>query len=240
MAYFSRIAFLAAALVSAAALGAGTSTAQPRRDDGAGVVVYDDVNFQGPALTLRNDVNDMREYRLNDRISSLQMAPGERWEVCENTNFGGRCEVISGSERDLRPRGWNDMISSMRRVRERDDRRSRDDRNDRGRASITVYDDVNFQGKPFTFRGDVADMRQFGLNDRISSLQVGSGESWEICENTGFGGQCTVVSGSERDLRRINWNDMISSMHPVSDRDGRRDRDRDNRRDDDRNDRRNR
>ena len=164
-----------ALLVAALALGAGVSAAQPRRDDGVGVIVYDDVNFQGPALTLRNDVPDLREFRLNDRISSLQMAPGETWEVCENINFGGRCAVLSGSERDLRPRGWNDMISSMRRVRGRDDRRARDDRDDRGRASITVYDDVNFRGSPFTFRGDVADLREFGLNDRISSLQMDPG-----------------------------------------------------------------
>ena len=83
-----------------------------------------------------------------------------------------------------------------------------------GRGS-RVYDDVNFRGSPFTFRGDVPDLREFGLNDRISSLQMDRDESWEICENTGFSGRCTVVSGSDRDLRSINWNDMISSMRPA-------------------------
>ena len=224
MSHNSRIAAVIALLVAAPAPDAAVSAAQPRRDDGVGVVVYDDVNFQGPALTLRNDVADLREFRLNDRISSLQMAPGETWEVCENVNFGGRCAVLTGSDRDLRPRGWNDMISSMRRVRGRDDRRARDDRNDRGRASITVYDDVNFRGSPFTFRSEVADLREFGLNDRISSLQMDPDESWEICENTRFGGRCTVVSGSDRDLRTINWNDMISSMRPARGRDDRDDR----------------
>ena len=166
-------------------------------------MVYDDVNFRGPALTLRNDAADLREFRLNDRISSMQMAPGETWEVCENINFGGRCGVLTGSERDLRPVGWNDMISSMRRVRDRDDRRAqdrddrrvRDDRNDRGRGSITVYDDVNFQGPALNLRSDVADLREFGLNDRISSLQVAPGETWEVCENTNFSGRCGVCHG---------------------------------------------
>lgn len=215
-------------------LGVGVSAAQPRRDDGAGVTVYDDVNFQGASVTIRDDAPDLRGFNFNDRISSLQMAPGDSWEVCENTNFGGRCAVLNGSERDLRGRGWNDTISSMRRVRggdrsdrggrndrdDRNDRGDRDDRNDRGRPSITVYDEVNFQGTPVTFRSDVPDLREFGLNDRISSLQISGGGSWEVCENTGFGGRCTVISGSDRDLRGQNWNDSISSLRPVSGRGG--------------------
>jgi len=221
---------LIALLVAALPLGAGVSAAQPRRDNGVDVIAYDDVNFQGPAVTLRDDVADLREFRLNDRISSLQMAPGESWEVCENVNFGGRCAVLSGSERDLRPRGWNDMISSMRRVRgrddrraqDRDDRRFRDDRIEGGRGSITVYDDVNFQGPALNLRNDVPDLREFRLNDRISSLQVAPGETWEVCESVNFSGRCGVITGSERDLRPVGWNDMISSIRRVRDRDDRR------------------
>lgn len=214
-------------------LSVGLAVAQPRPGDGAGITVYEDVNFQGAAVTIRDDVADLRDFRLNDRISSLQVAPGEAWEVCENNYFGGRCVIFSGSERDLRRRRWNDTISSLRRVREADDRRipddrrgrdGRDDRAERPRPSITVYDDLNFQGAPFTFRSEVPDLREFGLNDRVSSLQVAAGDSWEICDNVGFGGPCIVVSGSDRDLRTRNWNDMITSMRPVQDRDGRRGR----------------
>jgi hypothetical protein len=121
---------LIAAVVAVLALGATVSAAQPRRD-GAGITVYDNVNFRGAAQTFRNDVADLREFKLNDRISSLQMASDESWEVCENVNFAGRCSVVSGADGDLRPRGWNDMISSMRRVSDRDDRRARDRRADR-------------------------------------------------------------------------------------------------------------
>jgi beta/gamma crystallin len=224
----TRSARVIALAVAGFALGVGVSVAQSRQAGGVGITVYDDVNFQGAALTFAGDVADLRDSNLNDRISSLQVAPGESWEVCENTNFGGRCLVVSGSELDLRARGWNDMISSIRRVPGRDGRRARDDRaarEDRVDVSITVFDDVNFQGAPMTFRGDVADLREFGLNDRISSLQVPSGESWEVCENTNFGGRCVVVAGSDRDLRPRGWNDIISSMRPVQGREGRRYRD---------------
>jgi hypothetical protein len=51
-----------------------------------------------------------------DGRSSLRAGPGELWEVCEHANYQGRCAVVSEEERDLRRIGWNDIISSARRV----------------------------------------------------------------------------------------------------------------------------
>jgi len=206
-------------------LGADLSMAQPRQSGGEGITVSDDVNFEGATVTFRNDVPDLRNVRMNDQISSLQVAPGETWEVCEDANYAGRYIIVSGSERDLRARGLNDSITSLRRVQSRDDGRRRDDRDDRGGVGIAVFDDVNFEGAGVTFRNDVPDLRQVRFNDRISSLQVPRGESWEVCEDTNYSGRCMVVSGSERDLRGRGFNDSISSLRRVQDRDRRRDRD---------------
>jgi beta/gamma crystallin len=191
--------------------------------------VYDDVNFGGDAATFRSDIPDLRNVRMNDRISSLRVAPGERWEVCEDTFYHGRCIIVSGSEIDLRARGLNDAITSLRRVEsrgynrrdDRDDREVHGDRDVRGAAGLRAWDDVNFGGEAAVFSGDVADLREFRFNDRISSLQVPPGESWEVCEDTYFNGRCIVVSGSEPDLRRRGLNDAITSLRRVSD--GRRD-----------------
>jgi Beta/Gamma crystallin len=213
------------ALVGAVlALSVGVSVAQPRQDGRGAITVSDDVNFQGPTLTFRNDVPDLRAFQFNDRISSLVVDPGDSWEVCEDTNYGGRCLVVSGAERDLRSRGFNDIISSMRRVQGRESRDSRDDRGDRGEGGITVSDDVNFQGPTMTFRRDVPDLREFQFNDRISSLQVAPGDAWEVCEDANYGGRCLVVTGAERDLRTRGLNDAISSMRRVQVREGRGDR----------------
>ncbi|MEP7306080.1 MAG: beta/gamma crystallin-related protein [Acidobacteriota bacterium] len=205
------------------------SAAPQRQFGGAGISVSDDVNFQGATETFRDDVPDLRAFRFNDRISSLVVAPGESWEVCDDVNYGGRCIVVSGSERDLRARGLNDVITSMRRLqgrevrRDRDDRDrdDRDDRDNRGVGGITVSDDVNFEGTTATFRRDIPDLRDVFLNDRISSLQVAPGESWEVCENTNYTGRCVVVSGAERDLRRRGMNDTITSLRRVGGRDRR-------------------
>jgi hypothetical protein len=215
-----RNARVIALAIAVLALGVGVSVAQPRQV--GGITVSDDVNFQGTTMTFADDVPDLRNVALNDRISSLRVAPGEAWEVCEDANYRGRCIVVSGSERDLRTRGLNDAITSMRRVEGREARDDRDDRDDRRGVSITVYDDVNFRGATMTFRRDVPDLRDVQFNDRISSLQAAPGQSWEVCEDANYRGRCIVVSGSERDLRARGLNDVITSIRRVPGRDDRR------------------
>jgi Beta/Gamma crystallin. len=81
-----------------------------------------------------------------------------------------------------------------------------------GGAGITVFADNNFRGNAQTFQYDVADLRSSGFDNRISSLRVGPGEQWEVCENRNYGGRCIVVSGQESNLQNNGWGDRISSM----------------------------
>jgi hypothetical protein len=81
-----------------------------------------------------------------------------------------------------------------------------------GGAGITVFADANFRGTTQTFQYDVPDLRSSGLDNKISSIRVGGGEQWEVCENRNYGGRCIVVSGQESDLRRNGWGDRISSL----------------------------
>ena len=85
-----------------------------------------------------------------------------------------------------------------------------------GGVGITVFTERNFNGRSATYREDIPDLEPLGLNDRISSLRVGRGERWEICEHSNYQGRCVVVSGNEPDLRRNSWNDLISSMRRVN------------------------
>lgn len=84
-----------------------------------------------------------------------------------------------------------------------------------GGVGITVFADANFRGKSATFRQDMPDLRQVGLDKKISSLRVGLGEQWEVCERPNYQGRCVVVSGEEPDLRRNSWNKTISSIRRV-------------------------
>jgi hypothetical protein len=223
MSPYLRSARVISLVVAVLTLGAGVSVAQSRQT-GRGITVFDDVNFQGTTLTFNSDVPDLNRFNLNDRISSLQVSPDESWEVCENNNYGGRCVIMSGVARDLRSLGMSDNITSMRRVQGRQARFNSGSHYDGDVVGIAVSDDVDFQGASATFTSDVSDLRDSQLNDRISSLRVAPGESWQLCEHNNYGGRCVIVSGAERDLGTLGMNDVISSMRRVdvrADRDNR-------------------
>lgn len=83
-----------------------------------------------------------------------------------------------------------------------------------GDRSITVYRDANFRGQSMTFREEIPNLRNSGLNDAISSLRLGRG-SWEVCEDANYRGRCQVINGDVRDLGRSGLNDRISSLRPA-------------------------
>ncbi len=84
-----------------------------------------------------------------------------------------------------------------------------------GGVGITVFKDKDFKGTTQTFQYDVSNLAGLGFNDEISSLRIGPGETWEICEHANYQGRCVAVTGEERDLKQNNWNDMISSFRRV-------------------------
>ena len=189
----------------------------------AQVTVYSDINFEGNSRTFNGDVANLSDQGFNDAISSIQIPQGEQWQFCQDANYGGSCQTLQGSIADLRNINWNDRISSIRRVRGGVFNRNRSyypgstgtSGNYRG-SGIEVFTNPNFGGRSASFNGDVADLRQYNLNDQITSIEIPNGETWEICQDIDFGNQCTTVSGSIADLRGMGWNDRISSMRRVS------------------------
>ena len=81
-----------------------------------------------------------------------------------------------------------------------------------GYGGVTVYEDPNFRGDSVTFRNEVPDLRAYGLNDRISSIELDGNQAWEVCQDINFGGRCRTFTGTIDDLRQDGWNDRISSM----------------------------
>src|SRR6185369_5710093 len=81
-----------------------------------GISLFAEANFGGLNATFPVDVPDLRRYNMNDRVDSLQITRGEVWEVCENINYAGRCQVFSNDEANLDRISWGGMISSLRRL----------------------------------------------------------------------------------------------------------------------------
>lgn len=82
----------------------------------ADIVFYEKPNFDGRYMASGHDISDMRRAGFNNRATSVEVR-GERWEVCEDRHFRGRCVVLRrGSYPSLGAMGLNNQISSARPV----------------------------------------------------------------------------------------------------------------------------
>jgi hypothetical protein len=202
-----------------AGAGAGAQRGDERSGGGnmggtTGVDVFAEANFRGMNANFRTNVPDLRQFGMNDRVDSLQIARGETWEVCEDINYRGRCQVFSGNEPDLARVGWGGLVSSLRRIDRNDSRYGRGPTGPHPPMSsrLVVYDDINYRGQAAVLTGPNGSMREH--NNRISSLKVYGGP-WEVCDGPDFHGRCRTITESIPDLRRAGMADIISSARPV-------------------------
>ncbi len=94
----------------------GRYAPMPRPPQVSQVVFYEHEGFQGRSLTAESPVADFRQSGFNDRASSA-VVRGERWEVCDDIGYGGRCAVLRpGQYASLAAMGLNDRVSSVRAV----------------------------------------------------------------------------------------------------------------------------
>ena len=82
----------------------------------AQIVFFEQEQFRGRSFTTAKPVGNFERFGFNDRASSVEVL-GERWEVCENAGFRGRCVVLRpGRYASLAAMGLNDRVSSVRAV----------------------------------------------------------------------------------------------------------------------------
>jgi len=208
MAAWSQVGAWGGIVLISLTLVPGTA-AQSRQVGGAGVTVFEDPNFRGGSATFRDDVPDLRRFNLNDRLSSLRVAGGEVWEACVDINYNGRCHVFMGSEADLRRlSGWNDEISSLRRVRDGGGRRGV--RPPVGGPQLELFERIGFRGRSRSLTDPQSSLGSFGRS--VRSVRVTRGR-WEICEGTRWSGRCVTITDSVADIGRVGLSG-VSSIRP--------------------------
>jgi len=185
-----------------------------------GITVYEHPDFRGDSVSFRNEVADLRQHGLNDRISSFEVDGNQAWEVCRDINFSGGCRVFSGTIDDLRQAGWNDRISSMRAVGyARNDNRGgwwgnnggNNGRNAR-ESRLVLYDRPNFRGDSRNVLNTATNLGSFG--DRARSVHVYGG-TWELCDGAFRSARCVTVSQSVSDLRSLGLRSGVTSIREV-------------------------
>lgn len=206
------------ALACASFAAAGQAAAQ--------VTFYEGEAYKGKSFTTERAVPNFARHGFNDRASSVVVSGDrwDRWEVCEDQRYRGQCVVLRpGRYSTLADMGLNNRITSVRAV----DRRDRRDAMPQPApplppqapppvaSQIDFYEAEGFQGRSFSANQPVPDFRSNGFNDRASSAVV-TGQRWEVCQNTGFSGPCTVLNpGQYPSLAAVGLNDRISSVRAL-------------------------
>ena len=190
----------------------------------ARVDVYSEVDFRGQAITLNDDVDNLRNSGFNDRIQSMRVSGGN-WEACEDRNYGGSCLVFGPGDYRRLPPQLDRSISSMRRLGGGDPSWSgltpggqnytvMDANAPRSRHPLWLYEHGNFRGSTLRAVGDVSDLGDSGMNDKASSIFISFG-NWQFCEDSNYRGQCFVLGPGQYSEMPQGMNDTISSFRRV-------------------------
>ncbi len=201
----------AALLIPACASGGygGPGYGSPDREP---VLLHEGENFSGATLPVNGPLPDLAPLRFNDTVSSITINYGS-WEVCEDANFRGRCEVFSRSEPSLRPMRLNDNISSIRPI---GDYGYAPGPGGSGYGSLVLFSSPGMRGDALPVERDEPSLGRVGFNDRAQSVDVRSGV-WQICVDGDYRGRCETIDRPVSDLRDIGLSGNVSSVRRVAD-----------------------
>ncbi|MBS0410941.1 MAG: hypothetical protein JSR86_13575 [Proteobacteria bacterium] len=201
-----------------AAAVAGSAAAQP--GGGRRAILYEYPNFQGRSYVVYGRNDGLGPTGFEDEARSARFE-GD-WTICEDDNYQGHCETVSGDVPDLGRYGLSGEISSLRAewggdrryggggyggYGDRDGDRWRDNR---GGRTATLYEYPDFQGRSYTVYDYNRGLGSTGFEDRAMSGRFDG--PWMICEDDDFQGHCETVSGGVRNLDRLNLGHEVSSL----------------------------
>lgn len=184
----------------------------------AQVTFYQSENFQGASFATQRQIANFERFGFNDRASSAVVV-GNRWEVCDDVRFSGRCVILRpGQYPSLAGMGLNNQVASVRAI-------GRNVRIDENRYApqpvavpapsgpqVVLFENEAFQGRSFTAGNQIEDLTRYGFNDQASSAVV-LGDRWEVCDDTRFGGRCVVLRpGRYPSLSAMGLNNRLSSV----------------------------
>jgi hypothetical protein len=175
------------------------------------ITLYEHENFAGRVYRTGASVRNLADIGFNDRASSVVVRNG-RWQVCSDAEFRGQCTTLDpGEYPSLSSVGLNDRLSSVRDLGPAQDAWG----GGWSSARITLYENDDFNGRSVPASGNLADLANFGFNDRASSVRIRDGQ-WQLCVDANYRGSCiTLGPGEYRSLRAMNMNDRISSVRDL-------------------------
>lgn len=154
----------------------------------AQVTFYENDNYQGRSFTTERQINNFQRFGFNDRASSV-IVFNNRWEICEDIRFEGRCVVLRpGRYPSLSAMGINDGVSSVRMVTS--NTRVDDDRY-APPAPLPVYDNRRRNGEGL-YEANITSVRAV-VGPPTQRCWV---EREQIVQNSGGSNAPAVVAGA--------------------------------------------
>lgn len=183
-----------------------------------GIVFYDRRGFTGDAegLIAGESYRDLSVIDFEDIIQSVQIAPGERWELCVNDDFE-RCVTLVQDEARLNGYGLHRNISSIRPSTANPDVGAtlfdkRDHVSPRFDIDYLVYQQAFKEHETEILMSNrIPDLSVYGFNNKAESIQVRRGV-WQFCDKTRWRGNCILARANILNLGDLNFNNKITSV----------------------------
>ncbi|MFT5775835.1 beta/gamma crystallin-related protein [Hyphomonas sp.] len=106
------------ALIAVPLVAAGSAAAQyDAPQDEAALILFSGANYTGDAVNIFDPIHALPDIRFNDRARSVAVLSGA-WEICEHSDFTGRCVLLREDVPDLRYFDLGGDVSSVRPIYE--------------------------------------------------------------------------------------------------------------------------
>jgi Beta/Gamma crystallin len=185
-----------AALLSAAAL---TFSAPALAQS---LTLYSGTNFSGD-----KKVVSLVDTNVGSFVARSAEATG-RWRVCSGPFGLIGCRTIEGRVADLGGSGLT-VVSAVFGVGGGSQSGNPQQTGSTNPGAPPAYGIVLFAGTSYSGRqqslsGDNSNLDSIGFGDTAQSALVANGETWELCDNSNFGGQCIQARGAFPNLEPLN------------------------------------
>ncbi|WP_102798544.1 hypothetical protein [Bowmanella denitrificans] len=168
--------------------------------------LYVDSHYKGGLVATPLVAGYGRTVDQNDSASSVEIVGNLCVLLARDHTYKGAWTFLSNSAPDLRPLGWNDVVSSWAVF---DDTWGCND------ASIAkLYYDANGGGGKVPVIPNVPNNDLNYFNDKASSVYIPVGMSVTLFEHGGFSGSSITLqgTGSIINLGPLGWNDKVTSF----------------------------
>lgn len=209
---------------------------------GYGWLLCKHADFEGPCVVMREPIDDLGDYGLDDEISSARPLSPENpyphgtifgqnyygdivfyemgsWGLVEMDpydawGYGYGDGYRTGVYGDYGRYGLYDPYNPYYDYDPNDWDGYRGPRN----ADVVLYRHAGYRGSAYGLNQDAWNLSTLHFNDEVSSIEIRRG-TWEICEHANFQGRCYTVDAS---VSALQLNDAISSIRRIDGHRGRR------------------